>query len=226
MENQLDPQVVNLAKAIRKQESNDNFTARSKDGSFGAYQFIKPTWDATAKKYGVNAQWEQATPQQQNEVAYKQLKEWKDKGYNVGQIASMWNAGSGRPNAYLEGLKGTNKDGVNYNVAEYARKVATNYQAFKNEGGGQPTQVQPQPVAPVEKPKRNFLEKTGDVLNTVFGGKKIGEAIGTQIAKLGATEQEKQYISGPSFGEVAADVGRVALNFAPVGRIASGCSIS
>lgn len=79
-----------------------------------------------------------------------------------------------------------------------------------------------QPVVLAEQPKKNFLEKTGDVLNTIFGGKKIGEAIGTQIAKSRATDQEKQYITGPSVGEVAADVGRVALNFAPVGKIAGG----
>ncbi len=129
---QLDPQVVALAKAIRQAESGGNFTARSKDGSFGAYQFIKPTWDSTAKKYGVATAWEKATPQEQNKVAYMQLKEWKDKGYNVGQIASMWNAGAGRPDAYLTGLKGTNKDGVNYNVTKYATKVRDFYQQYKN----------------------------------------------------------------------------------------------
>lgn len=154
----LDPQVVSLAKAIRTVESNNNFTARSKDGSFGAYQFIKPTWEATSKKYGVNAEWEKATPQQQNEVAYKQLKEWKDKGYNVGQIASMWNAGPGKPDAYKEGLKGTNKDGVNYDVAAYAKKVAENYQKLK---AGTPTETPETPQVPeVESEKRDGFLKS------------------------------------------------------------------
>lgn len=137
---QLDPQVVNLAKAIRSTESGDNFNARSKDGSFGAYQFLKPTWDATARKFGVNADWEKATPEQQNEVAYKQIKEWKDQGHDVGQIASMWNAGAGKPDAYREGLSGTNKDGVNYDVGQYAKKVATKYQELKG-SAQQPNQT-------------------------------------------------------------------------------------
>ena len=147
MNDQLDPQAMALTKAIRQVESGGNFKARSKDGSFGAYQFLKPTWDNTARKYGVNAEWEKATPQQQNEVAYKQIKEWKDKGHNVGEIASMWNAGAGRPQAYLQGLKGTNSSGVNYNVANYAKKVATLYQGYK--GQSQP-QAQQEPIEPVE----------------------------------------------------------------------------
>ena len=147
MNDQLDPQAMALTKAIRQVESGGNFKARSKDGSFGAYQFLKSTWDNTARKYGVNAEWEKATPQQQNEVAYKQIKEWKDKGHNVGEIASMWNAGAGRPQAYLQGLKGTNSSGVNYNVANYAKKVATLYQGYK--GQSQP-QAQQEPIEPVE----------------------------------------------------------------------------
>ena len=147
MNDQLDPQAMALTKAIRQVESGGNFKARSKDGSFGAYQFLKSTWDNTARKYGVNAEWEKATPQQQNEVAYKQIKEWKDKGHNVGEIASMWNAGAGRPQAYLQGLKGTNSSGVNYNVANYAKKVATLYQGYK--GQVQP-QVQQEPIEPMD----------------------------------------------------------------------------
>jgi len=74
---------------------------------------------------------------------------------------------------------------------------------------------------PKEAPKKTFSEKVGSVLDTIFGGGKIGEAIGTQIAKSRASEQEKQYIDkGPSAMQVAGDVGRVALNFLPVGKIA------
>ncbi len=54
---------------------------------------------------------------------------------------------------------------------------------------------------------KSGLEKTSDVLGTVFGGKKIGEAIGTQIAKFRATPEEKKFIeAGPKASEVAGDV--------------------
>lgn len=127
----LDPQVVNLAKSIRQVESGGNFQAQGKSGEYGGYQFTEPTWNATAKKYGVNIPLKNATPEQQNEVAYKQLKEWKDSGYNVGEIASMWN--SGKPDAYLKNNVGINDHGVSYNTPEYAKKVATQYQSLKGQ---------------------------------------------------------------------------------------------
>lgn len=130
---QLDPAVVNLTKAIRQTESGGNFQAKGASGEYGAYQFTPDTWNGKASKYGVNVPLNQATPEQQNEVAYKQIAEWKNQGYNVGQIASMWNAGPGKPNAYLEGNAGINKYGVSYDTAAYATKVATAYQGFKGQ---------------------------------------------------------------------------------------------
>ncbi|TXG77198.1 hypothetical protein E6Q11_03195 [Candidatus Dojkabacteria bacterium] len=157
MQETLDQDVINLSKAIRQVESGGNFTARGKSGEYGAYQFTKDTWKKTAPKYGVAVEIEQATPEQQNEVAYRQIKEWKDAGYNPGQIASMWN--SGKPDAYLdENYKGTNKYGANYDVPAYAKSVATAYHTIKS--GGQPQQdsqnpsstTYVQPQQPEEKP--------------------------------------------------------------------------
>lgn len=141
--NGLDPQVMNLAKAIRQTESQGNFQAVGKSGEYGAYQFMPSTWDAAAPKFGVNVPLNQATPEQQNQVAYEQLAEWKTQHpeWNVGNFASAWNAGPGKPNAYLEGNVGTNSQGVKYDTPGYASKVADNYQIFKAQtvGGTQPT---------------------------------------------------------------------------------------
>lgn len=131
---QLDPQAKNLAIAIRQTETGGDFNAQGKSGEWGAYQFTQPTWQKLNQKYGTNYQFTQATPEQQNELAYKQIKEWKDAGYNVGQVASMWNAGEDKPNAYLEGNKGVNKYGVKYDTAQYANSIATAYQTLKTGG--------------------------------------------------------------------------------------------
>jgi hypothetical protein len=114
----LDQQAVALAKAIRHNESGGNFQAKGKSGEFGAYQFTEPTWQNYSRQYGINVPLSEATPEQQNEVAYRKIKEWKDAGRNVGEVASMWNAGEGRPNAYIEGNKGINDKGVHYDTAQ------------------------------------------------------------------------------------------------------------
>lgn len=242
---QLDQQVVALTKAIRQAESNGNFQARSKDGSFGAYQFIKPTWDSTAKKYGVNVQWDKATPAQQNEVAYKQIKEWKDKGFNVGQIASMWNAGAGKPNAYLQGLKGVNSAGVAYDTPAYAKKVATFYQQFKGQtqsqevaaeptiaeqkaqlvAQGQPVSVRDDRVQPTLGGSilRGFIKPFVRGINTV--AQPISEALGNQVSYntkylgnvAGAGMRENQ-TPLQRIKDIAGVGAEIASNFIPVGK--------
>jgi len=137
---ELDPQVVNLAKAIRETETRgqkDPYTARGASGEFGAYQYTKPTWEADSQAFlGKVVPLEQADKLTQNEVAYKKLKSLKDQGYNPAQIASIWN--SGKPE--WEGNKGVNKHGVKYDVPQYVDSVTKSYQALKQ--GQQPT-IQP-----------------------------------------------------------------------------------
>lgn len=168
----LDPQAVNLAKAIRQSESGGNFTAQGKSGEYGAYQWTEPTWQKMAANAGINTPLQQTTPEQQNEVAYKQIKAWKDKGFNVGQIASLWNAGEGNPDAYLQGNSGTNKYGVHYDTAAYAKSVADTYQKLKQ--GGQ--QDEPDPnnpsstAAPQPQQQNDQPSLAGFFANTVKSG--------------------------------------------------------
>lgn len=151
--NTLDPQVVSLAKAIRQAESGNRAVLPQEGSSVGGasrYQYTHDTWKGVAQKYlgDPNAE---LTPQNENKASYLRIKEWKDAGYNVGQIASMWNAGEGRPNAYRENWRGVNKHGVVYDTPAYARKVAQAYQQFKGETTAAQTPVTP--PAPAEEPK-------------------------------------------------------------------------
>lgn len=127
MQDQLDPQVLSLAKSIRKAEtgtSTDPYNARGASGESGAYQFMPDTWNALSQKH-LGQAGAPMTVENQNKVAYGQIKEWKDKGYNPAQIASLWN--SGNPDAYKQGLKGTNAKGVAYDVPAYVAKVSQYY---------------------------------------------------------------------------------------------------
>lgn len=201
--NQLDQDVVNMAKAIRSVETQgqkDPFTARGGSQEYGAYQFTPKTWEkASTETFGQAVPLEGATKEQQNQVAYQQIKKMKDAGYNIGQVASTWN--SGKPDAYLDPkYTGVNDYGVRYDVPKYARSVAEAYKSIK--GSGEPTVT---PISPStigheqygtpdsQQEQKGFLgTKKDDSLygrildNTItrgiqkfFPGKKIGEAIGT-----------------------------------------------
>src|ERR1035437_9989409 len=136
----LDPKIIALTQAIRQTESGGNFQATGKSGEYGAYQFTPDTWNNLSQKYlGQKVDLKSATPAQQNEVAYKQVADWKNAGLNVGQVASSWNAGPGEPDAYTGKFSngkpsvGTNSFGAKYDVPTYANKVATAYQQLKGQ---------------------------------------------------------------------------------------------
>lgn len=140
----LDPQIVNLAQAIRQQESGGSPTKVGASGEYGAYQWEPSTWTTDAAAAGVDVPLKQSTLEQQNEVAYKTLSNWKQQhpDWNVGNFASAWNAGLGEPNAYQGTFStgkpstGTNAEGVKYDVPGYASSVAKYYQQYKAQGAG------------------------------------------------------------------------------------------
>ncbi len=70
------------------------------------------------------------------------------------------------------------------------------------------------------------LSKWSRRLDLVFGGGKIGEAIGTQIAKRTVPDEQRQFVTpGPTAKEVAGDVLRTGALFTPVGRIYKGITV-
>ncbi len=71
----------------------------------------------------------------------------------------------------------------------------------------------------------NFLKTASKITDTFFGGGKVGEAIGTQIAKATVPKEQREFVAkGPSTGEIAGSALKSAALFAPVGKIAGGLS--
>lgn len=100
------------------------------------FQFEPGTWQAYAKQVSGNSNLPM-TPQNESLVAYSKVNDWLKKGYSTQQIASMWNAGEGEPNAwegkFSDGTSsaGTNeKYGVKYDVSGYAKKVSSYTKQF------------------------------------------------------------------------------------------------
>lgn len=207
---QLDPSVVNLTKAIRQVESGGNLNARGGSGEFGGYQFTPDTWNAYASEAGVAVPLEQATREQQNEVAYKKIKQWKDQGYNVGQVASMWNAGQGRPNAYQENHRGVNSYGVEYDTPGYAEKVAQAYQQLKggNLGG---TYVQPPQTHDYTPATTSGVQSLQQELGIPEGGfiDQIGQDFSNLGQNINAATQNDYNIVSKALQTVGAGAGLV-----------------
>ncbi len=253
---EIDPQIKNLVSAIGRAEtgepSEQAYSQKGASGEFGRYQFMPTTYKAYAKRYLGD---ENAEPNMvnQNKIAYSFVKEKKDKGYNPAQIASMWNAGEGNPDAYKEGHKGTNKYGVEYDTPGYAQKVSKYYnqlkgqivqaplaKTFKEEIGDSPASQSGDKSAP-----GNFLSNLGkgDIGNAAISGiRDIGSALtfggteqlGDQTGNSLATIKEKakgllsgqdnsQYIPENSFGKT---VGGALKTVGGVLAVAGGGALS
>jgi hypothetical protein len=131
---QLDPQAYRLFKAIREKESGGNYNAVGDNAtSTGAFQFQAATWKGYAKDV-LGDENAPMTKGNQNQVAYKKIKAWKDAGWTPAQIAAAWNAGEQKA---LDGTWKTNvgynqKIGVSYNTPQYVGDVLSKSKALKS----------------------------------------------------------------------------------------------
>ncbi len=103
-----DPQVIKVAQAIRNVESQGNFNAVGDNGSsMGAYQWNNGNtpvpagqtpinWQNAAKQYLGSAS-APMTPENQNYVAYSQIKAYKDQGLTPASIDALWNGAKPDP---------------------------------------------------------------------------------------------------------------------------------
>lgn len=181
----LDPTIVALAKAIKYSETGtgDTYTQKGASGEFGAYQFMPATYANYASKY-LGSSVAKATKENQNRIVYSFIKSKKEQGFNPSQIASMWNAGEKKPDAYKQNWVGVNSQGVKYDTPGYVKKVSAYYQQFKPALQSQSTYEEP-PVTsaftsdnPVVEEK-SFIRKVADFFTsgTQAFGKDIGEAL-------------------------------------------------
>ncbi len=205
----LDQDVINLAKAIRTKESGNRAVLPaegSKLGGASRYQYTHDTWKATAGKY-LGDQNAPLSLQNENKATYLKIKDWKDKGYNPAQIASMWNAGERRPDAYKQNWKGTNKYGVSYDTPKYVAGVYNEYQKIKGSNPQSRQSRQPaQPVMPTVAEQRQTLQAQGqpvarnpERVEPTLGGKIARDVLKTPARLLENIKAIPKLIQGQSY---------------------------
>lgn len=211
---QLDPKVVKVMKAIRHVESGGDFEAVGDNGqSHGAYQWNKDNYKNAAKTILGNEN-APMTKENQNKVAYTQMKKYKDEGKDPEEIAALWNGAH----------KDTSTGKYTYNNPEYGHKFRAallgGQQSTEQSGTPDAPQypftsmkdVQTQAGAtsdtPEEKhsgflgtnPKGSLLEKATDnsitrgLIDIVPGAKTLGNYFGTSFGE--DAEQIKGLVGG------------------------------
>lgn len=104
-------------------------------------------------------------------------------------------------------------------LEEFGQKVKAKYpqyQSFSDAEIGQKMLAKyPQYQSQIdisEKPKVDLLQKVGNVVNAVFPGKQVGQAIGTLAGYIGSKDKQFYDTSAPSPLQVAGDIGQGALS--------------
>lgn len=103
------------------------------------FQFTPDTWKNYAKQV-LGDENAPMNPDTETYVAHKKVSDWVDKGYTIKQIASMWNAGSGEPDAYTGKFSNgrpsksiNTKYGVKFDVPGYSKRVEEYAKEFLSE---------------------------------------------------------------------------------------------
>lgn len=141
----VDRGALNLARSIALAESDDgsgkpNYNAVGDAGtSKGAYQWQPGNFENSAKQYGLNPA--DFSPENQDKVAYAEVKSMKDAGYSPEQIAAAHNAGKGslKNDAWKTNVGTTTINGkkINYDTPSYVNKVNNYYLKIAGNGGPQ-----------------------------------------------------------------------------------------
>lgn len=185
----LNPLAVNLAKAIRQQESGGDYNAvgdLDRGVSKGAYQFNRDNFQTWAKEQNLDPN--DFSPTNQDKVAYGRINKMLQEGSSPSEVAARWN-GSKIVNGKYEAIN-----------PQYVESVKQHYATVV--GGGNPSQnvasvaqsvpqktiagtpvAQAAGVEPEKKDNRNLLQKGVDFAFPIVGD--IGNIIKGKNEKTG-----------------------------------------
>lgn len=167
-----------ITKGLAYQENggklNLNKTSAGQSGEMKSiFQFTPDTW----KNYSQQVFGKEMPLNNDNEtyVVKQKVRKWIDEGKNTSQIASMWNAGEGHPNAYSENWRGTNSHGVSYDTPTYAKNVVNYAKKFYQESLNNQQAPQTDTSIPATSitPKQNIPTVQNGILGKAISESKL-----------------------------------------------------
>lgn len=215
----VDQQALNLTHAIALQESSKDgktpeYNAVGDNGtSKGAYQWQPGNYEAAAKNAGLDPT--DFSPANQDKVAYAQIKAYKDKGYDPGQIASLWNSGSPDNWQNHSGTTVINGKTISYDTPKYVNGVKQHYLALTgNQEAGQQVGQQPQQTETGIKSTQDE-SLTSQLVNRVNEGTKALSDIATPQSAGGQSLVSDVLQTGGAIGGAIGDITNKALELIP-----------
>ncbi len=203
-QDQGDPTVRALTQAIALNENGgkvdlNNLRAGQSGEMKSIFQYTPNTWKAYSNEiYGKEVPLDNNSEIQ---VTAGKVAKWLAAGYKPEQIFSMWNAGSGEPNAWTgqfshgRASKGVNSYNVPFDVPGYVKKGMTYYQQGLQGGGaqmqgGQP-QGQPQQMAQADQDSPEYQQAV-NTLRTIVNKYAPGNMASAQQGGTPPTVQQGQ----------------------------------
>lgn len=156
----MDKKIASIVKALAYTENGGQPNIKKpnagKTGEMKSiFQFTPDTWKLYAKQISGDENLPM-TAENEAQVVYHKVNDWLNKGYKPEQIASMWNAGEQRPDAYKQNFKGVNKKyNVAYDTPAYVKKFSNYIKQFEGEAGGETKSPSKQEGPNVAKPNTN-----------------------------------------------------------------------
>lgn len=215
----LNPMAVNLAKAIRQQESGGDYNAvgdLNKGVSHGAYQFNKDNFKTWASEEGLDPN--DFSPTNQDKVAYARINKDLQSGLAPSEVVAKWN-GAKIVNGKYEAIN-----------PQYVEDVKQHYATIV--GGQQQSasvaQAVPQQNNPLNPPPPaldtgipSAMASTGDTPPDESVGQKalgiagkVGNFLLPAVGDAYNALQGKG-LNGKTWGQVAGDIGMTALTVVP-----------
>lgn len=181
-------QLSAIVKAIAYTENGgkpnvSNLSAGQSGELKSIFQFTPDTWKNYAQQVLGDAN-APLNPENEIKVVTAKVNDWLKQGKSVEQIASMWNAGPGEPDAYTgqfsngKPSSGTNSSGVAYSVPSYAKKVASYTSQFLSQNGAQSTQANTSTPSPSISPIAAIVGAAGT----------IGSAVGSKMSQQASSQ--------------------------------------